>query len=118
MRSVRIRNDEEFSYYHFCNRIGGMPGEFPFGRNEKEKMFELLEKLSGFYVVSPLSFCSLSNHFHLICAVPSRDQRPEKEEVMSRYVDYYGEPKAQMVDWNDDAAVHKIANGCGISVTS
>ena len=78
MTASRIRNDHGFSYYHLYNRIAGLPGEFPFGGREKKKMLGLLKELSRFYVVEVVNFCIMSNHWHIVVAVPARDQLPHK----------------------------------------
>jgi len=70
MRAARIRYDREMCYYHLLNRVAGEPDYFPFGDMEKERFFQLVQQVSGFYSLELLSVVVMSNHY--LCGAPHR----------------------------------------------
>jgi len=70
-RCARIKPDDTGMYYHLTNRIAGMPGEFPFGDVEKQKLVSLIKELSGFFTVEVLAFEAMGNHVHIVCYAPA-----------------------------------------------
>lgn len=78
MRTARMKMRNAEAYYHLCNRIAGNPGEWPFKAEHKEKAFNLLAELAEYYLVEPISFTMMGNHFHLICWAPGSAPSPEQ----------------------------------------
>ena len=58
------------TYYHITNRIAGMPGDFPFGDTEKQKLVDLVKKLSQYFTVEVLGYQAMDNHYHIVCYAP------------------------------------------------
>ncbi len=87
MRRARIKVIGEPMIYHLYNRVSGTSSDRPFGRAEKEKFVQLLHKLDEYYLVKPLSYVVMSNHFHLVVYAPG--SLPSAEEVCRRYEAYY-----------------------------
>ncbi|MGB6223562.1 transposase, partial [Haloferula sp.] len=78
MRRPRFRGPKNLpvAYFHCVSRIVGR--EFLLGPAEKDhflKLMRLYEKLCGLRI---LSYCLMSNHFHLLVEVP---QRPSPEHL-------------------------------------
>ena len=106
MRTSRFRCDDNGMYYHLLNRVAGDAGYFPFGDLEKTYMINLLKKLSKFYTVDVLSYCIMSNHYHLI--VYATDELPSTQELKRRWIAYYGTQKSKLKnepDWADSRVV-------------
>ncbi len=94
MRKGRIKLFSSSAYYHLYNRCAGMPGEFPFGDVEKEFMVDKLKSLCAFYMIEVVSYCFMSNHFHLVVRVPL--ERPSLVKVLKRYEAYYGDTQPDL----------------------
>jgi putative transposase len=82
MRQARLRAPAEWgvSHYHVVSRV--VNREFVLGQEEREQfvMFmRMYERLCG---VRVLTFCILSNHFHLLVEVPRRREDPLGEEQL------------------------------------
>ena len=86
-RCARIKPDDMGTYYHLTNRIAGIPGEYPFGDVEKEKMVALVKDLSRFFTIEVLAYQVLGNHFHVVCYAPAELLSPE--ETSERYNRFY-----------------------------
>ena len=71
------------TYYHITNRIAGMPGEFPFGDVEKQKLVDLIKRLGRYFTVEVLGFQVMSNHYHLVCYAP--EERPDSDTTAERH---------------------------------
>lgn len=67
MRQSRIRG-LGLSYYHCLSRIVGR--DFLLGDEEKEHFVVLLRKLEAFHGVRAVTYCVMSNHFHLLLEIP------------------------------------------------
>jgi putative transposase len=67
MRHSRIRGIG-LSYYHCLSRIVGR--EFLLGDEEKEHFVVLMRKLEAFHGVRAVTYCVMSNHFHLLLEIP------------------------------------------------
>ena len=64
-------------------------GEFLLGNLEKEVLIRQLEALSEFCGIEVLSYCIMSNHYHLLIRVP-KDVKLTDLELHQRVVNYYG----------------------------
>jgi len=65
-------------------------GAYLLGDLEKEVLIRQLEALSEFCGIEVLSYCMMSNHYHLLVRVP-KEVRLTDEELYERVVNYYGE---------------------------
>jgi len=58
--------------YHVCSRI--VDRRFIFGSGEKDCFVTTMRKLEAFLEVKVLTYCVMSNHFHLLLEVPSKEE--------------------------------------------
>ena len=82
---VFTHSDTHAGAYHLVSRV--VDRNFIFGEAEKEAFVRMMRAFAAFHQVQILTFCVMSNHFHLLVRVP---QRPEgfdmpMEEVQSRW---------------------------------
>ena len=85
MRQRRLKAPASFpvAYYHCMSRV--VNRDFLFGPQEREYFVRLLREYERFCGVRVLTFCILSNHFHLLLEVPARPPEPlSAEEVLAR----------------------------------
>ena len=68
MRLARIKIEGESAVYHCISRIVG--GQFLLADEEKEKFRQLIWLQSKFSGVEVITYCVMSNHFHLLIRVP------------------------------------------------
>jgi len=101
-KQPRVKPEYADTYHHCYNRIAGVPGEFPFGRPEKEKFIELLRKLSRLYAVDVVAFSVLGNHWHAILRAP--EQVPSAKETCRRYRAYYRRKRPDLNHWTEECA--------------
>jgi len=72
MRQSRIKG-EGLSYYHCLSRV--VDRRFVLGEEEREYFVGILRKLEAFHGVRVLTYCVLSNHFHLLVEEPDSAER-------------------------------------------
>jgi putative transposase len=85
MRQARLKvpEDRPVGYYHCLSRV--VDGQFIFGDVEREKFVAYLREYEVFCQVKVLTFCVMSNHFHLLVEVPKAPEKlPPMEEVLAR----------------------------------
>ena len=85
MRRARLRipEDRPIGYYHCISRV--VDRRFIFEDHEKEHFVRLLREYERFCRVRVLTFCIMSNHFHVLVEVPKRpetDALPGPEEIV------------------------------------
>jgi len=72
MRQTRIKIEGESSTYHCMTKIVG--GDFLLeGEREKEVLRKQIWKVSAFCGVEVLTYCIMSNHFHVLVRTPDRE---------------------------------------------
>lgn len=78
MRQARLRASRELEkgYYHCVSRV--VNREFVLGEEEKEVFVKMMREYERFCGVRVVTFCVMSNHFHLLLEVP---RRPEEGEL-------------------------------------
>ncbi|MGE4183343.1 MAG: transposase, partial [Limisphaerales bacterium] len=82
MARLRIPEDRAAGYYHCISRV--VDRRFIFGAPEKEHFIALLREYERFCRVRVLTFCIMSNHFHVLVEVPKRpDSLPGPEEILA-----------------------------------
>ena len=99
-RIMRIRRSSLISpargqYFHVTSRV--VDKRFIFGDEEKEYFLRIMRRYEAFSGVQVLSYCLMSNHFHLLIYVPPRPEVIPEKEVLSRMKSLYG--KEQMSEF-------------------
>jgi len=85
MRQARLKAPEHFpkGYYHCISRV--VDRQFVLGDVEKDKFVEFMREYESFCGVQVVTFCIMSNHFHILVAVPKRPEvMPTDEELLKR----------------------------------
>ena len=85
MRQRRLKAPPSFpvAHYHCMSRV--VNRDFVFGPQEREHFVRLLREYERFCGVRVLTYCILSNHFHLLVEVPARPAQPlNADEVLAR----------------------------------
>ena len=83
MRRLKIHPDRPIGFYHCLSRV--VDRRFVLGDSEKAKFIEFMREYEAFCGVEVLSYCVLSNHFHILVAVPKRpDSVPSEDDLVRR----------------------------------
>ncbi|MEC5125818.1 transposase [Verrucomicrobiales bacterium BCK34] len=72
MRQPRIRGEGK-SYYHCLSRV--VDGRFILGDEEREHFVALMRRLEAFHGMRVVTYCVMSNHFHLLIEEPDEETR-------------------------------------------
>ncbi len=82
MRQRRLKAPASFpvAYYHCLSRV--VDRQFFFGPTEREQFVRYLREYEAFCGVRVLTYCILSNHFHLLLEVPTKPQEPLSAEEL------------------------------------
>ena len=88
MRTTRAFPAEgsQAGFFHCISRV--VDRRFILGDPEKEVFREILRQCETFYGLKVLTYCLMSNHFHLLVEVPEPHELTE-EEVLSRIAALY-----------------------------
>ncbi len=80
MRRARFKGlaDSPVAYFHCVSRVVGL--DFVFGDPEKERFVALMRIYERFCGLRVLSYCVMSNHFHILVEVP---RRPEESPLFT-----------------------------------
>ena len=90
----RVKDKGEIaSGYHCISRIVG--GERLIGNRGKEILRRQLWRVSDFCGVEVLTYCLMSNHFHLLVRVPEKHEVSD-EELLRRFMVLYGDKKVSL----------------------
>ena len=83
MRTARLKG-EGHHFVHTLSRV--VDRRFIFGDAEKEHFVKLMRKLSAFHQIPVVTFCVMSNHFHLLLEQPDPELVPDltKDELLRR----------------------------------
>ena len=109
MRKARVLAPETLknSYYHCVSRVVGR--EFILGEVEREKFVELMRLYEKLYGLQVMTYCIMSNHFHILVRVP---KRPEvdmtDEELVALVRETLGEKTANDLSY----ALESLKAGC------
>jgi REP element-mobilizing transposase RayT len=87
MRMARIKVTGKTAVYHVISRVVG--GQFLLGDLEKEKLRQMLWQQAAFSGLEILTYCLLSNHFHLLLRVPASVEASDTE-LVARAEAFYG----------------------------
>jgi len=91
MRKPRIIGRRETNHYHVMSRV--VDKRHVFGEVEKEFFRRAMRKLEAFTGVKVLSYCIMSNHFHLLLEIPVITELDD-QSLMERLRRFY--PKQRM----------------------
>ena len=83
MRTARLKvpEDRPAGFYHCLSRV--VDRRFIFDDAEKERFVALLREYERFCRVRVLTYCVMSNHFHVLVEVPRRPEvLPAPEEIL------------------------------------
>ncbi|MFN5960103.1 MAG: transposase, partial [Verrucomicrobiota bacterium] len=67
---IFIEEDSEAGVYHALSRA--VDGNHIFADTEKETFVRMMRAAAAFHQVEILTFCVMSNHFHIVMKVPQR----------------------------------------------
>jgi len=88
MRMARLKAaPEQAAVYHCISRVVG--GQFLLDDLCKEQLAKLLVRLAGFCGLEIVTYCIMSNHFHVLLRVPARRDLSD-EELLKRVEAFYG----------------------------
>ena len=73
MRQARLLGEGR-SFYHVVSRV--VDRRMVFGARENEVFRKILRNLEAFTGVRVVTYCLMSNHFHLLLDVPDRGALP------------------------------------------
>ena len=80
---LKVPPDRPVGYYHCISRC--VEGRFVFGDVESGHFVKLMREFEGFCEVRVLTFCLMSNHFHILLEVPKRPEvLPSAEVILSK----------------------------------
>ena len=68
MRNARILGRNKKNYYHLMSRV--VSGDFLLGQEEKDFFLFTMRRLEAFMGVKILTYCIMTNHFHILAEVP------------------------------------------------
>ncbi len=82
MRTGRFKAKPEHgeAYYHCVSRV--VDRQFIFGDSEKEMFVQMMRKYERFYGVRVMTYCVMSNHFHILVEVPKRPEVMHSDEEL------------------------------------
>jgi REP element-mobilizing transposase RayT len=81
MRQPRILRRESVSTYHCYSRV--VDRQMIFGDSEKQFFHRWMRRLEAFCGLRVLTYCLMSNHFHILVQVPCKaDQSPLTESLL------------------------------------
>ena len=86
-RIARMIVPDQKTVYHVMSRTA-LDG-YPFNDIEKDKLVDIIKRLSKIYFADILGYCIMGNHFHLLVRMHPEIYLSD-EEVKKRYILYYG----------------------------
>ena len=92
MRRPRFKAPPEhpLAYYHCISRV--VDRQFVFGPEEKEQFIEFMRVYERFCGVRVVTYCVMSNHFHVLVEVPQRPAKlPDDAALLALLTEVYGE---------------------------
>ena len=123
MRQARLKAPEhhDVAYYHCISRV--VNRDFILGDEEREQFVEMMRCYEHFCGVRVLTYCVMSNHFHLLLAVPRRPaELPGDLALLARAKAVYspqelGALRWKLEQWRKDGALAEVealrAKVCG-----
>ncbi|MBM3883829.1 MAG: transposase, partial [Verrucomicrobia bacterium] len=90
MKAARIKIKGRPAVYHCVSRIVG--AQRLLDDLGKETLVRLLRRLATFCGLEVVTYCIMSNHFHVLVRIPA-EQNPTDEELIERMEALYGKGK-------------------------
>ena len=81
MRTARLKVEYGTGYYHCVSRV--VNRDYVLGEVEKEQFVKWMRRYAEFCGVRVVTFCVMSNHFHVLVEVPERPSEDELEHIDS-----------------------------------
>ena len=108
MRQPRLKLDsrEGRGYYHCISRV--VDRQFLFGANEKEQFVHWMQAYAEFCGVRVLTYCIMSNHFHILVEVPQKPTvLPTDDELLQLHATVHGNEamesqRKEMAQWSEE----------------
>ncbi len=94
MKTTRLEGQGS-CHYHVMSRI--IERRFYLGDEEKEMFRDMMERAAAFSGVKILTFCIMSNHFHLLIEVPEREDISHSELVRRLKILYKGKARQDVL---------------------
>lgn len=94
-RTTLVAGDRS-QVFHVISRV--VDQNFIFEEEEKGKFLSMMRRMEAFTGVEVLSYCLMSNHFHLLLHVPVRPEELTDEEVRDRMAAFYGKKRMAEMD--------------------
>jgi len=86
------------AYYHCVSRV--VDRKFVLGREEKEEFVRLMRLYEEFCEVQVVTYCVMSNHFHVLVEVPRRpEQMPDDAQLLAKLKRLYSPEAFAQVRW-------------------
>jgi putative transposase len=85
MRQPRLKAPDDCTqaYYHCVSRV--VDRRFALGEEEKQQFIHFMRLYEKFCQVRVISYCLMSNHFHLLVEVPAKPEQPMSEDDLNTY---------------------------------
>lgn len=102
MRRPRLKApaSHPVAYYHCVSRV--VNREFVLGESEKDKLVEYMRTYERLYGLRVISYCMMSNHFHILVEVPQRPAEadlPDDAALVAKVRDCLGDKIANGLEW-------------------
>jgi hypothetical protein len=88
------------AYYHVVSRV--VDRQFVLGEEEKDKMVEYMRTYERFGGLRVISYCIMSNHFHILVEVPQRPDAaalPDDAGLVAKVRADLGDKLANELEW-------------------
>src|SRR5579862_5412268 len=98
MRQPRLKAPETWkvAYYHCVSRV--VERRLAFDEEDKRQFVKFMRLYERVCQVRVVTYCVLSNHFHLLVEVPAKPKvMPTEEELVAHIRKCYGKRKAHWV---------------------
>ncbi|MDA0346340.1 MAG: transposase [Verrucomicrobia bacterium] len=93
MRSSRLKVKGQSAVYHCVTRVVG--GAMLLDKTAKEVLRKQIRYMASFCGVEILTYCVMTNHFHVLVRVP-HEQIPKDAELVERFRLLYGKDKGKV----------------------
>lgn len=106
MRKPRILGRRETNHYHVMSRV--VNRDYIFGDEEKEFFRRTMRKLEAFTGLQVLTYCIMSNHWHILVEVPNAVKLSD-EELLRRIRSFYPKHSASRIQKEYESALSYCA---------
>jgi len=116
MRQSRFKIEGERAVYHCMTKVVG--GDFLLGDREKELLRKQLWKVSRFCGVEVLTYCLMSNHFHVLVRTPDESELDDltDDDLLSRARAIYSAEKVEAFQEMLNGEDELVRRNCRVSL--